>query len=83
MITSALVAAVMILAVAVAVSVYIIDRVRRKEALFRWASDNGYQVLRFSQPMVETTPFPSRQASRSMFSRLLLPIPQDVKETHL
>ena len=57
MITNLLVAVVSVLAVVCAVSLYAMDRIRRREALFRWASANGYRILKFAQPMVERTPF--------------------------
>lgn len=38
---------------------YWLDRVRRREALYRWASSNGYRVLSFKQPMItELSGFP-------------------------
>lgn len=58
MMTNLLVAGVFVLAAACAVSLYVLDRVRRREALFRWASSNGYRLLKFGQPLVEATPFP-------------------------
>ncbi len=58
MITNLLLGLVMVLAVACAVGLYVMDRVRRREALFRWASMNGFRLLKFSQPIVEATPFP-------------------------
>ncbi len=58
MITNLLFILVLVLAVACAVGLYVMDRVRCREALFRWASTNGFRLLRFSQPMVEATPFP-------------------------
>jgi hypothetical protein len=46
-------------AVLLDVSLYWLDRVRRREALFRWASANGYRLLSFKQPIVsEASPFP-------------------------
>jgi hypothetical protein len=58
MISNVLLGIVFVLAVVCAVVLYVLDRIRRWEALFRWASVNGYRVLKFSQPMVEATPFP-------------------------
>jgi hypothetical protein len=41
------------------VSLYWMDRVRRRKALLRWASDHGYRVLAFRQPLLtEASPFP-------------------------
>jgi hypothetical protein len=46
-------------AVLLAVSLYWLDRVRRREALFRWAAENGYRLLSFQQPIVsEASAFP-------------------------
>lgn len=40
-------------------SLYWLDRVRRREALFRWASSNGYRLLFYGQPVLtEASPFP-------------------------
>jgi hypothetical protein len=56
--------AVILLAIAVpavllAASLYWLDRVRRREALFRWASTNGFRLLTFKQPLLsEASPFP-------------------------
>ena len=58
MFTNLLLVLVSVLAVACVVSLYIMDRIRRREALFRWASANGYRLLKFAQPMIERTPFP-------------------------
>lgn len=55
---AALLVLIMVLAIACAVSLYVLDRVRRREVLFRWASDNGFRLVKFSQPLVEATPFP-------------------------
>lgn len=45
--------------VLLAAALYWLDRVRRRAALYRWASDNGYRLLDFGQPIVtETSPFP-------------------------
>jgi hypothetical protein len=45
-------------AVLLAASLYWVDRVRRREALFRWASAGGYRVLSYRQPAVtELSPF--------------------------
>jgi hypothetical protein len=54
---SVLIGLVFLLAVACAVSLYVLDRVRRREALFRWASEHRYRIVKFTQPMVENTPF--------------------------
>jgi hypothetical protein len=41
------------------VSLYWLDRVRRREALFRWAAANGYRLLSFKQPILsEASSFP-------------------------
>ena len=46
-------------AVLLFVTLYWLDRVRRREALFRWASRNGYRLLAFAQPILtEASPFP-------------------------
>lgn len=46
-------------AVLLAASLYWLDRVRRREALFRWASDSGCRLLAFKQPaLTELSPFP-------------------------
>ena len=40
-------------------TLYWIDCVRRREALFRWASASGYRVLSYRQPMLtELSGFP-------------------------
>ena len=40
-------------------TLYVLDRVRRREALFRWASRNGYRLVAFGQPILtEASPFP-------------------------
>ena len=57
MFTNLMVGLAAALAVALATSFYAMDRIRRREALFRWASTNGFRVLKFSQPIVEATPF--------------------------
>jgi hypothetical protein len=45
-------------AVVLAASLYRLDRVRRREALFRWASAGGYKVLSYRQPVLtELSPF--------------------------
>ena len=51
-------------------SLYWLDRVRRKEALFRWASENGYRLIAFRQPILtEASPFPfSMSKSQHVFS---------------
>ena len=46
-------------AVLLFVTLYWLDRVRRREALFRWASKNGYRLVAFGQPILtEASPFP-------------------------
>lgn len=46
-------------AVLLAVSLYWLDRVRRREAVFRWASESGYRLISYQQPvLVEASPFP-------------------------
>ena len=72
MITSVLAALVLVLAVACAVGLYVMDRVRRREALFRWASINGFRLLRFSQPMVEATPFPFTPSKSQHFFKIVV-----------
>jgi hypothetical protein len=45
-------------AVLLFVTLYWLDRVRRREALFRWASRNGYRLVTFGQPILtEASPF--------------------------
>jgi hypothetical protein len=54
-----IVAAIFVPAVLLAVTLYWLDRVRRREALFHWASTNGYRLLGFRQPVLtEASPFP-------------------------
>src|SRR5262245_27593335 len=56
--------AVILLAIAIpafllAAWLYWLDRLRRREALFHWASANGYLLLCFKQPFLsEATAFP-------------------------
>jgi hypothetical protein len=46
-------------AVLAAVSLYWLDRVRRREAVFRWASASGYRLVSYRQPVpTEASPFP-------------------------
>jgi hypothetical protein len=46
-------------AVLAAVSLYWLDRLRRRETIGRWASDSGYRLLSYRQPvLVEASPFP-------------------------
>ena len=46
-------------AVLLLVTLYWLDRLRRREALFRWACRNGYRLLSFGQPLLtEASPFP-------------------------
>ncbi len=46
-------------AVLLAVTLYWLDRVRRREAIFRWASRHGYRLIAFRQPILtEASPFP-------------------------
>jgi hypothetical protein len=51
------------------VSLYGLDRVRRREALFRWATGNGYRLISFGQPIItEASPFPvSASKSQHVF----------------
>jgi hypothetical protein len=50
--------AVAVPAVLLTASLYWLDRVRRREALFRWASAGGYKVLSYHQPVLtELSPF--------------------------
>ena len=38
---------------------YWLDRTRRREALYRWASEGGYRLVAFGQPIpTEASPFP-------------------------
>jgi hypothetical protein len=40
------------------VALYWWDRVRRREALFRWAAGSGYRLISFGQPLLaEASPF--------------------------
>ena len=51
--------AIVLPAVLLFVTLYWLDRVRRREALFRWASRNGYRLVAFGQPILtEASPFP-------------------------
>ena len=51
--------AVALLSVLLFVSLYYLDRVRRREAVFRWASEHGYRLITFRQPILtEASPFP-------------------------
>jgi hypothetical protein len=44
--------------VLLAVSLYFMGRVRRREALFRWASSQGFKMLSFRQPWLsDASPF--------------------------
>jgi hypothetical protein len=55
---SLVVAAIFVPATLLAVTLYWLDRVRRREALFHWATTNGYRLIRFRQPMLtEASPF--------------------------
>jgi len=46
-------------AVLLAAALYWIDRVRRRESLFRWASENHFKLLAYRQPFpVEASGFP-------------------------
>ncbi len=45
--------------VVLAVVLYWVDRIRRREALYRWASDQGFHVLSARQPwLTEASGFP-------------------------
>jgi hypothetical protein len=49
----------------------LLDRVRRREALFRWASANGYRLLSFKQPILsEASPFPISASKTQAFFRV-------------
>ena len=49
----------MVPAVLLAVALYWVDVVRRRECLFRWASNNNLRLVHFRHPfVVETSPFP-------------------------
>jgi hypothetical protein len=56
--------AVILLAIAIpafllAASLYWLDRLRRRDALFRWASASGYRLLSFKPPFLsEASQFP-------------------------
>ncbi len=51
--------AVAVTAVLFTVSLYWMGRIRRREALFRWASSQGYKLLSYRQPVLsELSPFP-------------------------
>lgn len=56
-------------AVLLAVCLYWLDRVRRREALFRWASAGGWRLLAYGQPaLTELSPFPfSASKSQQVF----------------
>ena len=46
-------------ALLLAASLYWVDRVRRRESLFRWAAENHFKLLTYRQPMlVESSGFP-------------------------
>jgi hypothetical protein len=61
--------AVAIPAVLLFVSLYWLDRVRRRKSLFRWASESGYRLVDFGQPIpTEASPFPlSASKSQQVF----------------
>ncbi|TWT30522.1 hypothetical protein KOR42_54610 [Thalassoglobus neptunius] len=51
--------------VVLAVTLYWVDRIRRREALYRWSAQQGYKVLSFRRPLVtEASAFPM-SASKS------------------
>lgn len=51
--------AIMVPAFLLAVALYWMDRLRRREALFRWASENHFKLLTYRQPFpVEASGFP-------------------------
>lgn len=56
-------------AVALAVVLYWVDRIRRREALYRWSASHGYKLLSFRQPLVtEASAFPiSASKSQQVF----------------
>jgi hypothetical protein len=55
--------------VVLAVTLYWVDRIRRREALFRWSANHGYKLLSFRQPlMTEASAFPvSASKSQHVF----------------
>lgn len=54
-----IIAAIALPAIALAATLYWVDRVRRREALFRWASSNDLKLLIFRQPLLtEASAFP-------------------------
>lgn len=52
-----------------AVSLYWLDRVRRREALFHWANQKGFRLVHFRQPVLtEASPYPfSLSKSQQVF----------------
>lgn len=46
-------------AIILAAALYWVDRVRRRESLFRWAAEQHFRLLAYRQPLpVETSGFP-------------------------
>lgn len=69
-------------AVALAVTLYCLDRVWRREALFRWASANGLKVLAFKQPlMTEQSAFPLSTSKSQQVWRVEVETPQHQHQT--
>ena len=56
-------------AILFSVALYWVDRVRRREALFRWSAVNGFKLLAYRQPLVtEASGFPiSASKSQHVF----------------
>jgi len=56
-------------AIALAITLYWVDRIRRRSALFRWSAIHGYKLLSFHQPVLtETSGFPvSASKSQHVF----------------
>lgn len=51
--------AIAVPAVLLAAALYWMDRLRRRESLFRWASENHFKLLTYRQPLlVEASGFP-------------------------
>lgn len=54
-----LVYAIFALGVCLAVALYWTDRIRRREAVYRWSANNGLKLLSFRKPLVtEASKFP-------------------------
>ena len=64
-------AAFAVTAVLFAISLYWIGRIRRREALFRWASSQGYKLLSYKQPALsELSPFPVSASKAQQIFRI-------------